>query len=70
MTPMMSLFLRCLLALALMVVLLSLSDYSMAATPVETVHNALEPFGPQAGHFVSTHASMAASGDSPVPVGV
>jgi cytochrome c oxidase subunit II len=52
MTPLMSLFLRCLLALVLMLVLLSLADYSMAATPVETVHNALEPFGPQAGHFV------------------
>jgi cytochrome c oxidase subunit 2 len=52
MTPMMSLFLRCLLALALIAVLLSLADYSMAATPVETVHSALEPFGPQAGHFV------------------
>ena len=52
MTPMMSLFLRCLVALALMVLLLSLADYSMAATPVDTVHNALEPFGPQGGHFV------------------
>jgi cytochrome c oxidase subunit 2 len=52
MTPMMSLFLRCLLALVLMLLLLSLADYSMAATPVDTVHNALEPFGPQGGHFV------------------
>jgi hypothetical protein len=31
MTPMMSLFLRCLLALLLVVVLLSLTDYAMAA---------------------------------------
>jgi hypothetical protein len=33
MTPMMSLFLRCLLALALVVVLLSLSTFATAATP-------------------------------------
>jgi len=25
---------------------------------------------PQAGHFVFTHSSMAARGDSPVPVGL
>jgi len=52
MTPMMSLFLRCLLALFLVVVLLSLSDYAMAATPVATVHSALNAMGPQAHHFV------------------
>ena len=52
MTPMMSLFLRCLLAVVLIVVLWSLADYSMAATPIETVHNALQPFGPQAAHFL------------------
>ncbi|HUR90399.1 MAG TPA: cytochrome c oxidase subunit II [Ramlibacter sp.] len=52
MTPVMNLFLRALVALALMLVLWSLADYTLAATPVETVHNALEPFGPQGGHFV------------------
>jgi cytochrome c oxidase subunit II len=52
MTPMMSLFLRCLLALFLVVVLLSLTDYAMAATPVDAVHNALSAMGPQATHFV------------------
>ena len=52
MTPMMSLFLRFMLAIALVLVLWSIADYSMAATPVETVHNALEPFGPQGAHFV------------------
>jgi cytochrome c oxidase subunit II len=52
MTPMMSLFLRALLAIALVIVMLSLSDYALAATPLETVHNALEPFGPQGAHFV------------------
>lgn len=52
MTPMMSLFLRCLLAIALVIVLLSLTNYAMAATPVETVHDALDAMGPQAQHFV------------------
>jgi cytochrome c oxidase subunit 2 len=52
MTPMMSLFLRCLLAFLLVVVLLSLTDYAMAATPVDAVHNALDAMGPQAQHFV------------------
>lgn len=52
MTPLMSLFLRCLAALLLIVVLLSLADYTMAATPVPgAAHDALEPFGPQAGHI-------------------
>jgi cytochrome c oxidase subunit 2 len=51
MTPMMSLFLRFLLAVALMIVMLSLADFAMAATPVDTVHNALQPFGPQGAHF-------------------
>ena len=52
MTPMMSLFLRFLLAVALVLVMLSLSDYALAATPVDTVHDALHAFGPQAAHFV------------------
>jgi cytochrome c oxidase subunit 2 len=52
MTPMMSLFLRCLLALVLLIVLLSLSDFAMAATPVEAAHSALDAMGPQAQHFI------------------
>lgn len=52
MTPMMSLFLRCLLALALVIVLLSLSDYTMAATPIDAAHSALDARGPQAAHWV------------------
>jgi cytochrome c oxidase subunit 2 len=61
MTPMMSLFLRFLLAVALVVVMLTLSDYAMAATPMATVHDALQPFGPQAGHFLDLwHVFLAA----------
>ena len=52
MTPMMGFFLRFMVAVALMLVLWSIADYSMAATPVDTVHNALQPFGPQGAHFV------------------
>ena len=52
MTPMMSLFLRCLLAAVLIVVLWSLADYSMAATPIAPVHNALQPFRPQAAQLL------------------
>jgi cytochrome c oxidase subunit 2 len=52
MTPMMSLFLRCLLAIALVIVLLTLSDFTMAATPVAAPHDALNAMGPQAAHWV------------------
>jgi cytochrome c oxidase subunit II len=52
MTPMMSLFLRCLLAFVLVIVLLALTDYAMAATPVEAMHSALDAMGPQAQHWV------------------
>jgi cytochrome c oxidase subunit 2 len=52
MTPVMTLFLRLLLAIALFIVLWSVADFAMAATPVDTVHNALEAFGPQGAHFV------------------
>lgn len=53
MTPMMSLFLRFLLAVFLVAVMLSLADFAMAATPVATVHNALQPFGPQGEQFAN-----------------
>jgi cytochrome c oxidase subunit 2 len=49
---MMSLFLRCLLAIALMAVLLSLADFAMAATPVDAPHSALDAMGPQAAHWI------------------
>jgi cytochrome c oxidase subunit 2 len=53
MTPMMSMFLRFLLALLLFVVLWSLADFAMAANPVpEAVHSALDAVGPQSAHFV------------------
>lgn len=39
MTPMMSLFLRCLLAMVLVIVLLSLADFAMAATPADAPHS-------------------------------
>jgi cytochrome c oxidase subunit 2 len=52
MTPMMSLFLRTLLAIALVIVLLSLTDFAMAATPVDAAHSALDAMGPQAQHWV------------------
>lgn len=52
MTPMMSLFLRCLLALALIVILFALTGYAMAATPVQAAHSALDAMGPQAQHWV------------------
>jgi cytochrome c oxidase subunit 2 len=52
MTPIMSFFLRCLLALVLLIVLLSLSAYTMAATPVDAPHSALDAVGPQAQHWV------------------
>ncbi|MEJ6022063.1 cytochrome c oxidase subunit II [Ramlibacter sp. PS4R-6] len=42
---------RLLLGAAVTVVMLSLADYAMAATPVDTVHDALHAFGPQAAHF-------------------
>lgn len=51
MTPIMSFFLRCLLAIVLLIVLLSLTDYAMAATPVESLHSALDAMGPQAQHW-------------------
>lgn len=54
MTPLMSFFLRCLGTLLLVVLLWSLSDYSLAAgaTPVPgAVHDVLEPWGTQAGHI-------------------
>ena len=51
MTPMMSLFLRCLLAIALVFVLMSVTNFAFAATPIDTVHDALHAMGPQAKHF-------------------
>jgi cytochrome c oxidase subunit 2 len=61
MTPMMNMFLRFLLAVALIVVMLSLADFAMAATPVPTVHDSLHPFGPQAEHFLDLwHVFLAA----------
>lgn len=50
MTPMMSLFLRCLLALLLVIVLLSLTDYAMAATSIESPHRAPDARRLQAQH--------------------
>ena len=52
MGPIMGLLVRFLLALALTVVLLSLADYALAATPVATVHDALDAHGPLGAHFV------------------
>lgn len=52
MTPLMSLFLRCLLAIGLVVVMLSLSNFAIAATPVDTVHSTPGSLGPQSRHFV------------------
>jgi cytochrome c oxidase subunit 2 len=50
---MMSLFLRFLLALLLTIVLLSLSDFAMAATPMpQAAHSALDAMGPQSAHIV------------------
>jgi hypothetical protein len=47
MTPMMSLFLRCLFALLLIVLLLSLSDYAMAGTaPGDTAHQSSQLSAP------------------------
>src|SRR3569832_2247470 len=51
MTPMMSLFLRCLLAVAHNNVLMSVTNFAFAATPIDTVHDALHAMGPQAKHF-------------------
>jgi len=53
MTPMMNLFLRFVAALVLAVLMLSLSDYALAANPLpEGAHNVLDTMGPQAGHIL------------------
>jgi cytochrome c oxidase subunit II len=52
MASMMSLFLRFVLMLVVMVLLASLSEYALAATPVpQAVHDALDAMGPQASHI-------------------
>jgi cytochrome c oxidase subunit II len=52
MAPMMSLFLRVVLLVVMAVLLASLSEYALAATPVpQAVHDALDAMGPQASHI-------------------